>query len=53
MQKEAHLLELSRYVARNPVRAGMVKRPGMTRQRYAQFVFERVKVDSPRKCLQT
>jgi len=27
VQKEAYLLELSRYVVLNPVRAGMVKRP--------------------------
>ena len=27
MEKEAHLLELCRYVVLNPVRAGLVKRP--------------------------
>ena len=28
VQREAHLLEVARYVVRNPVRAGMVKAPG-------------------------
>lgn len=81
----AYLLKLSRYVVRNPNRAGMVKRPddwrwssygatvglestplwlaadgllaqfakrlGVARQRYAQFVAEGMKAESPWKSL--